>query len=80
MNDALTGLRSLPDLSAADMSRWTEYEWLEGIDKQLEAIKAELVKGYGAAGGDDNIESAISDLESCIDGLYRRRCKLDEGE
>lgn len=80
MADALTGLRSIPDMSATDMSRWTEYQWLEEIGKKLRAELDEIVKGYGKLGGDTNIEEAISNLESALDGLYRRQCVLDEGE
>lgn len=77
--DALTGLRSLPDMSAADMDRWTEYGWLEERIKALRAELTEIVEGYGIH-GDDNVENGIMNLEAAIDDFGRRMSKLDEGE
>lgn len=80
MTDALTGLRSIPSMSSADMSRWTEYGWLEERIKTLRAELAEIVKGYGSAGGDENIENGIGNLEASIDDFGRRMSRLDEGD
>ena len=80
MTDALTALRSLPDMSAADMSRWTEYGWLEERKKAIRAELDEIVKGYGKAGGDEHIENAIGNLEAALDDLSRRMSRLDEGD
>jgi len=78
--DPLTGLRSLPDMSATDMSRWTEFQWLEERKKAIHAELDEIVKGYGNAGGDEHIENAIGNLEAALNDLSRRMSRLDEGD
>jgi len=77
MTDVLTGLRSLPDMSAADMSRWTEHQWIEERIKVLRAELAEIVK---CSQGDNDTENGIMNLQAAIDDFASRRDKLDEGD
>lgn len=55
-----------------------EYTWLEEQDAKLAAVLKDVADNYKNR-TDENIESAISDMQSAIDGLYRRRRDLDEG-
>ena len=75
--DPLTALRSIPSQSAAEMSRGTEYGWLEERVKALRAELAEIVKG---SAGDDHTEAGIANLQAAIDDFDRRVTRLDEGE
>ena len=69
-----------PRLSPAQESRWAEYGWLGTIRANIRRELDEVIKYYGAAGGDHNVEAAISEIESALDRLYRRCSTLDEGD
>jgi hypothetical protein len=79
-HDPLIGLRSIPSMPAAEMTRWIEYEWLTEIRRRLRVELDELVKVYGPLGGDENVENGIGNLEAALDDLGRRADALDEGE
>lgn len=53
------------------------YAWLGTIHAAIKKELAELVKGYGPAGGPREIEEAIGNLQAGLDDISRAQRKLD---
>jgi hypothetical protein len=64
----------------APCPRAAEYDWLDRLRLQLEAIKAELLAGYPRPLIPDAIDAAHGFGEDMSDAIYERMLKIDAGE
>lgn len=64
--------------SQANAKASIEYQWAEGLKKELSTILTELAKGAKAIDWPDSLSNAVSHLENCIDEIGNRMDELDE--